>query len=400
MSESSTNLPLSESRVDWRTIAALNGVSALAQVGQFGIAELVMPIWLANQGLDASQLGLYEASVWLGVIPGLLFAPWLSQNFGPQRIILVALLCSILAFLSMPFAGWPLYLLTGSLTGIGLGLRWIGLEPWLYHIAPSGARGRLVGFHETLLGLAPIVAMALSNYFGVATNAPLYIGAAFTFLALIPLFLAHPENHGHVPRDDSNSGSAQQSSRTEIVFVLGIGVAFIGGTSESALFGLFPKFGEIRLFKPDEMASLMTVYGIGGFLLQYLTGWLADHKGLKITSLLCAIGTLACCITLAASMNPILVNISMFLLGGFITSYLTLALIAGAITRSGTLAHNLRAISITYTVSGVIGPVITGWTVTMFGGMALMWSLGIMSALMVFFSFQSERFLKKPSTPL
>lgn len=79
----------------WQTISALNAVSALSQVGQFGIAFVVLPVWLAEQG---------------------------------------------------------------TLAGFGLGLRWIGVEPWLHPIAPADARGRLVGFHESLITLAPIVA--------------------------------------------------------------------------------------------------------------------------------------------------------------------------------------------------------------------------------------------------
>ena len=44
-----------ESEFDWRTIGALNTVSAMAQIGQFGIAYVVLPVWLAQQGLDATQ---------------------------------------------------------------------------------------------------------------------------------------------------------------------------------------------------------------------------------------------------------------------------------------------------------------------------------------------------------
>ena len=51
---------------DWRTISALNAVSALAQVGQFGVAYVMLPVWLVEQGFDASQVGLFAASLWLG----------------------------------------------------------------------------------------------------------------------------------------------------------------------------------------------------------------------------------------------------------------------------------------------------------------------------------------------
>lgn len=42
---------------DWRTITALNTVSTLAQIGQFGIIFVMVPVWLALQGLSAVQLG-------------------------------------------------------------------------------------------------------------------------------------------------------------------------------------------------------------------------------------------------------------------------------------------------------------------------------------------------------
>lgn len=38
---------------DWRNIGEINAVSTLAQLGQFGIAFVVLTIWLAQQGLDA-----------------------------------------------------------------------------------------------------------------------------------------------------------------------------------------------------------------------------------------------------------------------------------------------------------------------------------------------------------
>ena len=72
---------------DWRTIGALNAVSAMAQVGQFGVSFVMLPVWLAGQGLDASGLGMFAASLWLGQFPGLAFAPGLSRRFGERSVI-------------------------------------------------------------------------------------------------------------------------------------------------------------------------------------------------------------------------------------------------------------------------------------------------------------------------
>ena len=143
---------------DWRTITALNTVSTLAQIGQFGIIFVIVPVWLALQGLSAAQLGLFAASLWMGQMPGLGLAPWLCRHWGARTVVVVGLAGSVVALLGIawvPMASlpWPAYLACGLLAGLGMGLRWVGLEPWLYNIAPAHARGRLVGFHETLAGL-------------------------------------------------------------------------------------------------------------------------------------------------------------------------------------------------------------------------------------------------------
>ncbi|MEI7785659.1 MAG: MFS transporter, partial [Betaproteobacteria bacterium] len=175
---------------DWRTIGALNTASTLAQVGQFGIAYVVVPVWLADRGLDATQLGLFAASLWLGQLPGLGLAPRLSQQFGARWVIVAGLLCSVAALACIALTGWPGGLLGGALAGFGLGLRWIGLEPWLYRIAPADARGRLVGIHESLIALAPVIAPWLAGRVGLQGRAIFWIGGVFTLVALVPLAFA------------------------------------------------------------------------------------------------------------------------------------------------------------------------------------------------------------------
>jgi hypothetical protein len=41
--------------VRWPAIAALTSVSALSQIGQFGIGFMVLPVWLAHHGLSTPR---------------------------------------------------------------------------------------------------------------------------------------------------------------------------------------------------------------------------------------------------------------------------------------------------------------------------------------------------------
>lgn len=53
--------------IDWGTVAALNVVSIFSQLGQFGIGFVVLPVWLAQHGLNATRLGVLVSAEWLGM---------------------------------------------------------------------------------------------------------------------------------------------------------------------------------------------------------------------------------------------------------------------------------------------------------------------------------------------
>jgi len=54
--------------------------------------------------------------------------------------------------------------------------------------------------------------------------------------------------------------------------------------------------------------------------------------------------------------------VAVFLLGGCITAFLTLALIASTLTKSGSMASNVSLVSMFYTASAFIGPLLAGAT--------------------------------------
>ena len=374
----------SQTEFDWRTIAALNAVSALAQVGQFGVAYVVLPVWLAEQGLDATQLGLFASSLWLGQLPGLAVAPWLCQRLGARRVIVLSLLCTVIALVGIALTAWPFWLMGGALAGFGLGLRWIGLEPWLYRIAPAEARGRLVGFHETLIALAPIVAPALASAFGLHGMALFWIGGVFTLAALLPLALARKEPAHSAPASHRGVHVDLALQLRERVFQFGVAIALVGGMMEAALSGLFALYAHGRGITGSQTTDLLALFGLGGLLLQYPVGWLADHRGVGVAALWCAIGTVLVCAALALPMGYMLVMFAVFLLGGLITAFLTLALIASTTTQSGSMASNVSLISMLYTLSAVAGPLIAGAVMNASDTDALMWSIAAAALVLAF----------------
>jgi len=369
-----------ERRIDWRTIIALNAVSVLSQFGQFGIGIVVLPLWLAQHGLNAAQLGGFASAEWLGMLMGLAVAPRLNSQLGHRIVIAIGLLVSIIGFAVIPNSSWPIWLPAAALIGLGMGLRWIGLEPWLYRIAPSNARGRLVGFHETLLGLAPIITPILTEWAGIDGSALFELGIAFACSALLPLLIARP------PLDESAESPASSTQGSPLVrnnmLALGVIVAVIAGITEASFSALFPIFGAGRSLSTEQMATLLSVFGVGGLLLQYLTGWLADHRGLAFATLVCAASTVLFAVIAALPLGFIGFAITIFALGGTITAFLTLSIIAATSAGNGDLSVSVRRVSMAYTASSIFGPLIAGVAMKSLGSEALIWHVGVLAAIL------------------
>jgi MFS family permease len=365
-------------RTDWRTIIALNAASTLSQIGQFGIGMVVLPLWLVQHGLNAAQLGVFASAEWLGMLIGLALGPYLNARFGHRAVIAIGLLVTILGLAVIPNSSGPIWLPAATFIGLGMGMRWIGLEPWLYRILPSNARGRLVGFHETLIGVAPIIAPVLTKWVGIAGNAPFELGIAFTGCALFPLLVTRgtpevsPESPAEVTRE-------QPRARNNIL-ALGVIVGVTAGITEASFSGLFPIFGAGRSLSVEQMQTLLAVYGIGGLLLQYLVGWLADHRGLRFAILICAASTLCIAVIAAMPLGFTGLAILIFLLGGTITSYLTLAIIASVTAGGGDLSINIRRVSMAYTTSSIFGPLLAGTVMESLSSEALIWQIGALAA--------------------
>ncbi|WP_283150773.1 MFS transporter [Silvimonas soli] len=359
------------SRLPWHTISALTLVSSFAQIGQFGFGFMVLPLWLAQHGLDAPRAGLFAAMQWTGMLVGLIGTPGLAARFGARLAVGAGLLISVAGFAIMPWAQWPLWLLAAFLIGAGLGVRWIANESWLYRLVPSAYSGRVVGTHETLIALAEIIAPSFAVWLGIAGDMPFIAGGLFTLSAVIPLLFARgdshdPAHHAHSP------APATSASRFSPVIKLGMATAVVGGLCAGAFYGLFPLFTSGRGISSTDSASLLALFGLGAALCQMPIGWLADRIGLAGTVLISSVAAVVSSLLLLLSWSPALAA-GAFLLGGVTAAFLTLAVYAAASSPVSAMGRNMRLITVTYTGSSILGPLGAGTGMNLWGGDALLW---------------------------
>jgi MFS family permease len=225
-----------------------------------------------------------------------------------------------------------------------------------------------------MIGIAPIVAPLMTNWVGIEGSGPLVLGLVFTGMAFIPLAFAGVAPKAKLAQVKRAQG--QGPSPRNLILALGVATAAIGGITEAAFSGLFPIFGAGRDLSADQMVSLLTYFGLGGLLLQYLMGWLADHRGLVFAVLVNAGMTILMAIVTSFPLGFTGLAVTFFVMGGTITGYLTLAIVASTKAGHGELSVNVRLISMAYTASAIFGPLLAGFVMKSSTSEALIWLVG------------------------
>lgn len=365
----------------WRGVAALNGVSTLAQLGQYGLGTTLLPLALQARGAGAGHIGLVSSLFWVGMLAGLLSAGRLTRRGGYRGAVVAGMAVSALAFLALPVLPPSAWGLPSALIGLGLGWRWIGNETWLYRLAPGAARGRIVGVHETLIALASVGGPLAVAALGTDGPQAFWLGAALCMAALPPLWLA-PVLAANAP--EAPPPAAVRTRRWALP--LGAGLAGVGGWVEGSLLS---QLGGVLagLGRPvEEAAGLLTLLGAGGMLCQFPLGWLADHHGLRSAARLCTAALAA--VTLAVLLvppTPALLAVTVFVVGGAAAGLLTLGMVEAAQgEHAEDITTRVQQVSLVYTALSACGPALAGLLIERSGQPALLWALqGLLVAVLV-----------------
>jgi MFS family permease len=380
-------------KTNWRGIVALNAVSTLSQLGQFGVGFIVLPIWLATRGVGAVELGLFGAVEWTGMLVALILTPMLLKKFMPKQVILFSLALTTIGFVTAIYFTWPMWIISAALVGFAIGLRWIANETWLYRITPKNILGQVVGVHEALIALGAIIPPALVVILTTADNKIILLGILFNLFAAVPLMLIASETRAMSALENSKVLRGKKSNffNVDHITKLGAYLAGVGGVVDGAIFALFPVFGLGRGFSETQTAFLLTIIGLGALLLQYPLGWLSDQKGVIGTGLLAAlVALIVTCMMVFLPINFQAFTILSFLFGGATATFLTFGIIAAASARNhDDMAENMSKIAISFTVCSIVGSLLAGFAVEHLGSEALLWLAALASGALVIVLLQN-----------
>lgn len=362
----------------FNTIVALNAVSALAHFAQLGVLYPLVLLWLTARGVPAWEVGVVGSVFWCGMLVGSTSSPVLMHRFGPRFLLALAAILTALAAVVMPQLAtaqgllpvWMVWGLAGSLVGVATGLRWVGNESWLYSLVSQNNRGRIVGWHETLIYAAQTLGPLLVTAVGMASTASFYWAAAVMLMCIPVAFLAV------VPMPATAMASAPPSPWRVLRSVwagfanarqgMGARVGLWAGLVDGVLFGMFAVYCTQRGLSGETAAWLMVVFGAGGLLSSVPLGLLSDARGvffaLRCT---CIAGFAAAGLMLLA---PTLwwgapLWLAAALLGVVACAGLTLAIIVStqdATQNQRDMSQAISGVSLAFTLGTIVGPALAG----------------------------------------
>ncbi len=376
------------------SIIALNAVSTLTHISQYGLGTMLIPIALETKNAPPEIIGFTSAILWFGMLIGLLIAGKLIHLFSYRNTVLLSMAMSVISFIAMLFIDWHFWFLPAALLGCGIGLRWIANETWLYRLSPSSAQGRIVGIHEALIGLATIIGPLIIVALGASNGRIFWVATAIIVAALVPLFMAQTlsatdETLTPKRKKDAIKPTFASTFKTNIIFWLSFGglIAGLGGWIENSLLAFLPVYATDIGLHSDKTAWLFTLLGIGAFVCQFPIGWLADIKGVNWAAMLCAAITFVTILfALFLGKTFLSIAIIMFILGATLSGLLTLGIIWATQHSSGNaLAGQMRQLSVTYTTLSAISPFVGGFIVGHIGSSSLFWQQLVAVIVLVIF---------------
>ena len=362
-------------RVHWRAISA--AIASISVVGiAIGLGIPLLSVILESRGYSSSMIGLNTAVAGIASIAAAPLATPIAMRFGVVWTMLAMILAGAVAFVGFYFAQsfWMWFPLRAVLH-FALTVLFILSEFWISTCAPPHRRGLVLGIYATVLSLGFAAGPWLFSQIGSTGFLPFGLTFAFVMIAAIPVLLARGES----PRIVSEGGKGGFFRYIWIVPTATAAVLVFGAV-ETGGFALFPIYGQRIGYTEGEAALLLTMIGLGNFLLQIPIGMLSDRIGdRRILLLICALvglgGTLAMPLL---TVNWHLMAGMLFIWGGVVAALYTVGLAhLGAQLSGRDLASANAAFIFCYGLGMILGPQVIGIFMDVFGPNGFGWALAV-----------------------
>ncbi len=367
-------------------IAVISSMALTALV--FGFTYPMFATRLDMMGVPELWIGLNAAAQSAGVFVVGWFAPRMITHFGPVRVMVamtgIKLLAVLICILFPTY--WPWLLMRMVIGGAGSVL-WIAGETWINEMAEERSRGRELAIYSAALGAGTVIGVKIVEVVGYAGSWPFIALMVAVGMAAIPLLFVWRDGPvlDMADHDVGLAGFVASFRGAPLAIMLNTVFAaiFVSMQSFMTVYGL-----QVGMAL-DRSLNMLIVFNIGGILLPYGAGWLADRMDRALLSFfLVLLSTLLFVVMVWALAQPVFDFLYIFVLGGLSAAIYAIAMVLlGEKFRGAALASAAATFTLMWNVGGSVGPFITGGAMEAFGAQGLPISLAILSTLVLPFTF-------------
>ena len=373
-----------------RSLAAAILCAGLAGCG-FGLLMPLVALNLEAMTGSGALVGYNAAAAALSTIVATPLVPLLLSRFPARTVIVCCAIIigvGVIAFPLLPIvAVWFIIRFT---IGMPVTVIFVASETWINQLAKPESRASLLAVYASVLsagfGSGGLILAAL----GAEGLAPWIAGASIYFIGAIPILLL--KGPDLVPPEPGEAGprAMVMAARLAPAAILA-GLVF--GALETGIFALFPVYAARLGLSTSAVGILMAIAALGGIMLQFPLGKLADRIGKMRTLRLAALATFLICAGLGLVGNLVwAIAVLVFLFVGLATGFYTigLALMGDRVSPSALASANAAFIFV-YGIGAFMGPVGAGYAMDVFNPFGLVWAFaGFAAGFLVLTVFEKD----------
>jgi MFS family permease len=342
-----------------------------------GMQSVLLPVRGQLEGFSASQIGLIGTGWAAGFTIGCMIVPHLVRRVGHVRTFgaLAAILASVVLLNGMIIEAYT-WILLRALAGFCFSGSYMIIESWLNERVSDENRGAMFSVYMIVSQTAFMSGQYMLVIANPSKETLFMLGAILYSLAVIPTALSKAQSPAPLTQVKIDLKGMYTNSPA----------AFVGSLIAGILAGSFqsfaPVFGVEQGMSSANIANMVVLVMLGALVFQYPLGKLSDMVDRRYVMVgLSLLGTLVGFMISGYSVNGADPQLAFFglmvLLGGFV--YPIYGLVnahANDHANPDDFVKISSSLLILYGIGNMIGPLVTGPAMEMFGTQALFQIIG------------------------
>ncbi len=336
-----------------------------------GILVPIIPLYLTDQGVSLSMVGLITAAAGIGAAAAGIPASAFAERYSNDLLLTVSIFLVALGSLLFGFTDVAIVLLILRFVwGLGFGGMGQSRQTFIARTVASEFRGRVSslmgGTHRLAFVVGPVVGGAVSETWGF--RAAFVLGAAITSVGLV--WIRVPGAREPVVGDDSlpplKVGPALWTHR-RLLGRVGIGPMLIMAARDGR-FVIVPLVADSLELSPAVVGVLVAVGTAADFALFPLAGYVMDRFG-RLYATVPAFSCMACGLVLlglADTTSGVVVASVVIGLGNGLSSGAILTL-GSDLAPEGAQGPFLAGFNLLTNIGIFLGPAVVGWSADLAG---------------------------------